>query len=134
MRPRAIFSRKFGPLGGRITLDHILLWGLDITLDLRSSSYKPFMKPENTPLDVNYDHNHPPSILRGSPDAINKRLSNVSSDRRSFVSDAPSYQEALKKAVSIITSITTLSHLNRNAMEIGTSYGSIHLTVSTEIF
>ena len=42
--------------------------------------------------------NHPPSVLRGLPDAINKRLSNISSDRRSFDSAAPPYQEALKKS------------------------------------
>ena len=71
---------------------------LDITLDLRSSTYKPFMKPGNTPLYVNYDSNHPPSVLRGLPDAINKRLSNISSDRRSFDSAAPPYKEALKKS------------------------------------
>ena len=71
---------------------------LDITLDLRSSTYKPFMKPGNTPLYVNYDSNHPPSVLRGLPDAINKRLSNISSDTRSFDSAAPPYQEALKKS------------------------------------
>ena len=71
---------------------------LDITLDLRSSTYKPFMKPGNTPFYVNYDSNHPPSVLRGLPDAINKRLSNISSDRRSFDSAAPPYQEALKKS------------------------------------
>ena len=66
------------------------------------------MKPENTPLYVNYDSNHPPSLLRGLPDAISKTLSNTSSDRRSFDSAHPPYKEALKKAVSIITSITNL--------------------------
>ena len=71
---------------------------LDITLDLRSSIYKPFMKPGNTPLYVNYGSNHPPSVLRGLPDAINKRLSNISSDKRSFDSASPPYQEALKKS------------------------------------
>ena len=55
------------------------------------------MKPGNTPLYVNYDSNHPPSILRGLPDAMNKRLSNILSDRRSFDSVAPPYQEALEK-------------------------------------
>ena len=71
---------------------------LDITLDLRSSSYKPYMKPGNIPLYVNYNSNHPPSILKGIPDAINKRLSNISSDRRSFDSSSPPYQEALRKS------------------------------------
>ena len=42
-------------------------------------------------LYVNYDSNHPPSLLRGLPDAINKRLSNTSSDRRPFDSASPPY-------------------------------------------
>ncbi len=71
---------------------------LDITLDLRSSSYKPYMKPGNAPLYVNQHSNHPPSVLRGIPDAINKRLSNISSDTQSFDSAAPPYQEALRKS------------------------------------
>ncbi len=71
---------------------------LDITLGLGSSSYKPYMKPGNTPLYVNHHSNHPPSVLRGIPDAINKRLSNISSDTQSFDSAAPPYQEALQKS------------------------------------
>ena len=71
---------------------------LDITLDLRSSSYKPYMKPGNTPLHVNHHSNHPPSVLRGIPDVINKRLSNISSDTQSFDSAAPPYQEVLRKS------------------------------------
>ena len=47
---------------------------LDITLDLRSSFYKPFMKPGNTLLYVSYYSNHLPAIPRSIPDAINKRL------------------------------------------------------------
>ncbi len=71
---------------------------LDITLNLRSSSYKPYMKPGNTPLCVNHQSNHPPSLLRGIPDAINKRLTNISSDTQSFDSTAPPYQATLRKS------------------------------------
>ena len=71
---------------------------LDITLNLRSSSYKPYMKPGNTPLYINHNSNHPPPILRSIPDAINKRLSNISSDKQSFESAVPPYQEALRKS------------------------------------
>ena len=71
---------------------------LDITLDLRSASYKPYMKPGNTPQYVNRESNHPPSILRSIPQAINNRLSNISSDKQSFDSAIPPYQEALQKS------------------------------------
>ena len=63
---------------------------LDVTLDLRSQSFKPYMKPGNTP-----QYNHLPTILRSVPEVINKRLSNTSSDKQSFDAAIPSYQEAL---------------------------------------
>ena len=69
---------------------------LDITLDLRNGSFKPFTKPNNTPLYVNRHSNHPPSIIRNIPEAINRRLSNISSDKTSFDSAIPPYQEALR--------------------------------------
>jgi hypothetical protein len=56
------------------------------------------MKPGNTPLYINHNSNHPPPILRSIPDAINKRLSNISSDKQSFESAVPPYQEALRKS------------------------------------
>ena len=71
---------------------------LDITLDLRSASYKPYMKPGNTPQYVHCDSNHPPSIIRSVPEAINKRLSNISSDKSAFDSAIPPYQEALRRS------------------------------------
>ena len=36
---------------------------LDITLDLKSRTYKPFTKPRNIPQYVNSHSNHPPSVL-----------------------------------------------------------------------
>ncbi len=103
---------------------------LDITRDLRSSSYKPYMKPGNTPLYVNHHSNHPPSVLRGIPDAINNRLSNISSDTQSFDSAAPPYQEALRKS-----GFDYKLHYNpqppkpKRHIETGTPYGLTRPTV-----
>ena len=71
---------------------------LDITLDLKSGTYKPFTKPGNIPQYVNSHSNHPPSVLRSIPEAINRRLSNISSDKQSFDTAIPPYQEALKRS------------------------------------
>ena len=71
---------------------------LDITLDLRTGSYKPFTKPNNTPLYVHHQSNHPPSILRNIPEAINRRLSNISSSKESFDTAIHPYQEALNNS------------------------------------
>ena len=40
----------------------------------------------------------PPSILRSVPEAIKKRLSNISSDKNAFDSAVPPYQEAQQKS------------------------------------
>ena len=60
---------------------------LDVEFNLKNESYKPYIKPGDTPLYVHIHSNHPPSIKRNIPEAINRRLSNLS----------PVYQEALKK-------------------------------------
>ena len=61
-------------------------------------SIKPYSKPGNIPQYINRQSNHPPPILLNLPSAINRRLSNISSDKCSFDSAAPPYQEALKKS------------------------------------
>lgn len=71
---------------------------LDITLDLTTGMYKPYMKPNNTPLYVHKDSNHPPSIIKNIPININKRLSNISSSEQIFKDTIPPYQEALQKS------------------------------------
>ena len=40
---------------------------LDITLDLRTGSYKPYMKDNDAPLYVSSKSNHPPQVLKISP-------------------------------------------------------------------
>ena len=47
---------------------------LEVTLDLTTGRFKPFSKPATTPLYVHSKSNHPPSIIRNIPEAINKRL------------------------------------------------------------
>ena len=69
---------------------------LDVTLDLKLGTYKPFVKPNNTPLYINVKSNHPPPILRNIPLAVNKRLSEISANEEIFDNAAPVYQKALK--------------------------------------
>lgn len=71
---------------------------LDLTLDLRTGTYKPFNKPGNIPQYVHRHSNHPPSILKSLPETINKRLSNISSDKQAFDATVKPYQEALKRS------------------------------------
>ena len=71
---------------------------LDVTLDLITEKYKPYSKPTTSPLYVHSKSNHPPCIIKNIPEAINKRLSAISSDEEAFNEAAPPYQEALQKS------------------------------------
>ncbi|XP_068724193.1 uncharacterized protein [Montipora capricornis] len=71
---------------------------LDVTLDLQSGKHYPYTKAGNVPLYVHKKSNHPPSILKNIPDSINKRLSEISSDRQCFDNAKTVYQEALNKS------------------------------------
>ncbi|KAL9965170.1 hypothetical protein ACROYT_G028933 [Oculina patagonica] len=71
---------------------------LDVTLDLTSGSYKPFMKPNNKILYVHRHSNHPPALLKNIPENINKRLTSISSNQKVFDEAIPPYQKALDES------------------------------------
>ena len=58
----------------------------------------PCIKPGDRPLYVNSQSNHPPSILKNIPLAVNKRLSNISANKEIFDAAAPLYQAELNRA------------------------------------
>ena len=71
---------------------------LDVTLDLTSGSFKPFMKPNNKILYVHRQSNHPPTLLKNIPQNTNKRLTSISSNQKVFNDAIPPYQKALDKS------------------------------------
>ena len=71
---------------------------LDVVFDLQSDTYRPFLKPGDRPLYVNKQSNHPPSILKNIPLAVNKRLCDISSSKEVFEQSVPLYQAALAQA------------------------------------
>ena len=71
---------------------------LDVELNLTDDTYKPYIKPNDKPLYVNKNSNHPPSVIKNIPAAINRRLSALSSNEEMFQSVVNTYQEALKNA------------------------------------
>ena len=86
--------------GLKITIlaNQIVVHFLDITLDIDSGVFKPFMKPNDTPLYINTKSNHPPSILKNVPLGVNRRLSKISANQEVFEEAVSPYQEALKKS------------------------------------
>lgn len=70
---------------------------LDVTFNLTNGSYMPYNKPNNMPIYIHAKSNHPPHISKNIPEAINRRLSEISSNKESFDRAAPLYQGALEK-------------------------------------
>ena len=71
---------------------------LDVNLNLDSETFRPYMKPNGSPVYVHRDSNHPRSILENIPKSINRRLSSISSNQEVFQAACQPYQEALKKS------------------------------------
>ena len=71
---------------------------LDITLDLSTGIFKPYMKENDVPVYVNKKSNHPPNVIKNIPMGINDRLSRISANEKVFDEAAPPYQEALEKS------------------------------------
>ena len=71
---------------------------LDVVLDLRDNSFKPFTKTNANTMYVSPMSSHPPSIIANIPDAISRRLSSISSTKEMFDKEVGHYQQALDKA------------------------------------
>ena len=71
---------------------------LDITLNLNTGRYKPYMKPNTTLLYISSLSNHPPNIIKNIPVEVNRRLLRLSSTKEDFLEAVPPYQDALDKA------------------------------------
>ena len=71
---------------------------LDINLNLDTGIYRPYMKPNNTPVYVNRHSNHPRGILENIPRSVNRRLSALSANKEVFDLASPPYQDALNKS------------------------------------
>ena len=79
-------------------VNHQLANFLDITLNLRKKSYRPYRKPNNDPLYINRHSNHSPSIIKQLPAWISKRISSILPDKSSFDSVADIYETALHQS------------------------------------
>ena len=71
---------------------------LDITMDINTGVFKPFVKDSNVPLYIHKDSNHPPAIIKNLPKSINRRLSMISANETVFDESVKAHQEALEKS------------------------------------
>ena len=65
---------------------------LDVTLDLCTGKYYPYRKPNDRPLYVNANSNHPPTILKQLTTMVNTRLSLLTINEDEFDKAKPLYK------------------------------------------
>ena len=95
-----MFEKVFKDSGLSITVEvnKNIVEFLDVTIDIRDKSYKPYLKENNVTKYVNVKSNHPPVILKNLPKGINTRLSEISSSNELFMQNIKVHQDELKKS------------------------------------
>ena len=98
MKKRTI--KIFKDSGLKITIkgDLKIVNFLDVTFNLHKNTYEPYRKPDNQPVYINVNSNHPPTIIRELLKSIGKRLSELSCNKETFEKAIPPYTDALKKS------------------------------------
>ena len=71
---------------------------LDVSLNLRNGTYRPYKKPNNSLLYIHSLSNHPPNIIKQILNCIQERLSKNSSNEEIFNTEKCEYEDALKKS------------------------------------
>ena len=71
---------------------------LDVKLDLNNGEFCPFRKPNDNPLYIDINSDHPPKIKKQLKNMIQKRLSTLSSSKAVFDREKTIYETALKNA------------------------------------
>merc|ERR1712079_460421 len=69
---------------------------LDVNLDLLKNQDYPYRKPNDTPLYININSDHPPIIKKKLRGMIENRLSQISSSKEVFDNEKAIYEKALK--------------------------------------
>ena len=74
IRKRIIKIFKYCGLNITIKMNLKTVDFLDVRFDLVNNTYQPYRKPNNEPVYIHKQQNHPPNILKELPKSINKRI------------------------------------------------------------
>ena len=69
---------------------------LDFWFNLNEQTYEPCRKPNNEPIYINLQSNHPSNIIDDIPKTLSKRLTNISCNKNAFDRNVGIYQAPLK--------------------------------------
>ena len=71
---------------------------LAVTLDLSNNTYKPFIKTDQYPSYINVNSNHPKTIIKQVPKAVNLRIRNLLANEKIFQESSEIYMKARKNS------------------------------------
>lgn len=96
-RLRKDIIRVFQSLGLRVTIEvnRKAVNYLDISMDLSSGTFRPYLKPNSVPMYISVHSNHPPQVIKNIQPSVNRRLCSISCNEQVFRDAAPTYQDAL---------------------------------------
>ena len=92
---------------------------LDVTLNLNNGTFKPFSKNDSALRYINVSSNHPRSVLRQIPNAVNQRIDKLSSCKKIFEENKSRYDDILKDSgfqgrVEYLTPVDLNSRVKNN--------------------
>ena len=67
-----------------------------MTLDLSNNTNKPLIKTDQYPSYINVNSNHPKTIIKQVPKAVNLRIRNLSANEKIFQESSKIYMDAIK--------------------------------------
>ena len=99
-RLKKLIVKTFKSCGLRITIECNIQQAnfLDVTFNLSNGKYWPYRKPNDIPLYIHRESNHPPTIIKELPLIIEKRMSSISCDENEFRKAIDEYSIALKSS------------------------------------
>ena len=71
---------------------------LDVSFNLAMDKFFPYRKPNNSPLYIHSESNHPPSITKQLPSMTSKHILNLSCNENEFNKAKPLYKSVLKSS------------------------------------
>ena len=69
-----------------------------MTLDLSKNTYKPFIKTDQYPSYIDVNSNHPKTITKQVPKAVNLGIGNLSANDKIFQESSKLYKDALRNS------------------------------------
>ena len=69
---------------------------LDIHFEIVQDIYQPYKKPNDEPLYINKNSNHPSTVIKQIPKAISKQMSDISSSKEIYDQNISYYKDASK--------------------------------------